>query len=392
MPLNIDSRDRKIMLGAAALLVALVVLAGVIPGENPDGGETPSSYSTARGGAKAAYLLLAESGYNVSRWTNPPRDLPSGKDARGTTLVLANPDEPASEEERKQLATFVNSGGRVLATGMLAAMMLPEGSFQPAFMALEVKHFPALTPSPVTRDASEITMRPYVRIREMPKGHVPLYGDNDGVVVAKYQVGAGEVIWWAGATPLVNASLRDADNVQLLLNCVGDRASTRILWDEFYHGSRQGIVALLAATPLPWAVLQVGVVLLVAIVTYSRRSGPVYEPAEPSRLSPLEYVQTLGGVYRRAKANEVAVQIALERFRYQLARKLGLDTNATPESVYQALRTRWRFEDEHFVSVLHECASARFEPTLSPQHALRMIQALQEYARKLKLTDVGEQD
>jgi hypothetical protein len=60
--------------------------------------------------------------------------------------------------------------------------------------------------------------------------------------------------------------------------------------------------------------------------------------------------------------------------------------------VYQALRTRWRFEDEHFVSVLHECASARFEPTLSPQHALRMIQALQEYARKLKLTDVGEQD
>ena len=155
---------------------------------------------------------------------------------------------------------------------------------------------------------------------------------------------------------------------------------------------RRGVLNLLSTTPLPWVLVQLGVVMLVAMLTFSRRSGPIHEPIEPSRLTPLEYVETLGGLYRRARASDVAVQVALERFRFLLARKLGLRTIASPEELYASLQTRMRFEDPNFVNLLHECESARFDSALDRRAALAMIQALQGYAVKLKLsTDSGDQ-
>jgi hypothetical protein len=381
--MSLDPRDRKILFGGAAVLVVLIAFAALMPSDEPQVSEFPSSYSASSGGAKAAYTLLEESGYHVARWTEPPMQLPS--DAHGITLILAAPSEPPSEDERSALERFVKSGGRILATGFVSTGAIPGAKYKAGPPSFTWTKFPALIPSPITRGAPEITMIPGIRWRDAAPDQLPLYGDESGNVVLKYRYEQGEVIWWAGATPLTNAGLRESGNLELFLNCVGDPQGTTVLWDEYYHGYRRGVIALLRTTPLPWALLQVGIVLMAAIFTFSRRSGPLHEPVEPSRLSPLEYVETLGGLYRRAHAADVAVQVALERFRYLIARKLGLSPTATPEQLYEALRTRWRFDNPDFVSVLHDCESARFDTSLSDSAALKMVQALQQYAVELKL-------
>ena len=171
----------------------------------------------------------------------------------------------------------------------------------------------------------------------------------------------------------------------MLLSAIGDR-STRVLWDEHFHGLQQGIGHLLARTPLPWALLQCAIVLLAAMLTFSRRSGPIHEPVEPSRLSPLEYAETLGGLFRRARATDVAVQVALDRFRMLASRKLGRRADAKPEELYSALQSRFHFNDPEFVGVLQQCESARLDSRLDQRTALRLTQALQHYGVRLKFS------
>ncbi|HXP46016.1 MAG TPA: DUF4350 domain-containing protein, partial [Terriglobales bacterium] len=114
MPLKLAAADRKLLLIFGAVVTVLLVAVALL---QPAQEETvvPSSYSAASAGAKAAYLLLKESGYRVERWEKPPRDLP--KDGSGALLILAEPRWEMDREHKLAVQRFLAKGGRVLATG-----------------------------------------------------------------------------------------------------------------------------------------------------------------------------------------------------------------------------------------------------------------------------------
>ena len=91
MPSTLDPGDRKLLLIAGAILLALII-ASVVLAPFPDdqkGQGVPTTYSTASGGAQAAYLLLRELGYQSERWEKSPTELPP--DSGGKILILAGP-------------------------------------------------------------------------------------------------------------------------------------------------------------------------------------------------------------------------------------------------------------------------------------------------------------
>ena len=95
MPAYFDARDRQLVIGAVVLMLVLLGLTYLlrpVPAKQTIG--IPSSYSTEWLGAKAAFLLLQQSGYRVERWESPPEELP--EDAAGTTLIFAEPSERGS--------------------------------------------------------------------------------------------------------------------------------------------------------------------------------------------------------------------------------------------------------------------------------------------------------
>src|SRR5271170_5573433 len=116
MPTAITSGDRKILLIAGAVLLVFTVALAIL-GSAPasQSGQVPSTYSAEPSGARAAYLLLQELHYKVSRWERSPMGLP--QDAEDAVLVLANPWEPPTKEELKGLQRFVENGGQVVFTG-----------------------------------------------------------------------------------------------------------------------------------------------------------------------------------------------------------------------------------------------------------------------------------
>ncbi len=122
MPLKTTSEDRRVLLIAAAVMVLLLAAVALFAPSEEEQIGYPSSYSAQSKGAKAAYLLLGESGYDVERWVRPPQQLPPGP---GTVLILAEP-WGEQKEEVEALQKFLATGGRVVAVGALAASLLPD--------------------------------------------------------------------------------------------------------------------------------------------------------------------------------------------------------------------------------------------------------------------------
>jgi hypothetical protein len=382
MPAFLDASDRRLLIGAGIVMVLLLALTYALaptPAQQSMG--YPSSYSADWDGAKAAFLLLKEMGYRVERWEESPEDLPI--DSQNTVLVLAEPLESGSTDERTAIRRFVLTGGRVVATGATAAHLVPEldATAVPDWNP-QPKIYSALLPSPFTRDAPEITMVAPDAFASSPQPWLGLYGRDDKVGVVSYRVGKGEVIWWAASTPLTNGSIRDKGNLAFFLNCIG-ASSQRVLWDEYFHGAQGSLFSYFAETPLPWAGLQLGIVLLAVLFTFSRRVGPARVPAGESRLSPIEFVETLGDLYGSARASPAAVGVAYQRFRLSLSRKLGVPAQVKLPELCRAAVSRFGWPEAPLLDTLARSEEAMGNSKLHEKEALALVRRLHDYSALL---------
>jgi hypothetical protein len=390
---KLNQKDRKLFLGAGFVLILLIFTAFVLSSGDRGQAEYPSSYSSASGGAKAAYLLLSETGYKIQRWERPLSDLPLDS-TKTLTVVLAEPDESPTREERERLKTFISQGGHVIATGMFAGTFLPENESVPAILSgMTWKKATSLSPSQITRAAPQIVLAPRAFWQASTAAY-PLYGDGDHTLVVKYPFGRGEVLWWASATPLTNAGLKETGNLEFFLACLGNQEN-EILWDEYIHGYRQTLAGSIAHSPVKWLFAQLVLLAAAIIATFSRRSGPTCVPTTEVRLSPIEFVQTLGGLYERAETPSVVVDICYRRFRYWLTRRLGVVANTTADDLASAIRNRWGlngggfntagFTNDQVITTLKNCEAASADPFLKAPVALRLLQELDGCAAQWNL-------
>lgn len=392
MPAALDSRDLRLLIGAGVLMLLLLGLTYAVsppPAQQSIG--YPSSYSDEWAGAKAAFLLLQNLGYRVERWEQSPENLPIA--SQGDVLVLAEPFQGASATERIAIRRFVFGGGRVLALGASAAAIAPDADAKAVpDWNLQPKTYSALVPSPYTRDAPEITMVAPDTWTSSPHTWLSLYGKDDKIVALSYRVGKGEVIWWASASPLTNGSIRDKGNLAFFLDSIGARSESRVFWDEYYHGARGSLGSYIAGTPLPWAGLQVLVAFLAIMFTFSRRSGPIRAPTAESRLSPLEFVETLGDLYQSAHAAPAAVAVAYRRFRFALSRKLAVPATAKLPDLCRAAAARFGWQEPALLDTLARSERAMRNINLDDREALDLVRQLHDYSATLEPAGGAEQE
>jgi Domain of unknown function (DUF4350) len=388
MPDGLTRGDRKLLVIAGSVSFVLITLGIVLSRHAADASEAPTTYSVGSNGAKAAYLLLAASGYRVQRWEQSLVEL---ADADAGTLILAEPQGGPTTEERAALTEFVEEGGRLIATGTTAGLFLPGESntllhtyaIPDPVAGLTWERIPSGSPSSITRAASEITLAPQAYWYSESSA-MKLYGDEKPRVV-KFRRGRGEVIWWASATPLTNAGLREPGNLEFFLACLGD-ARPLVLWDEYFHGHRRAEAVARTRSRFTWIAGQAALILATTLLTYSRRSGPIVAAKSESRLSPLEFVRTLGAVYDRAGAASIAVDIGYERFRYQLTQRLGIAGNSPIEQIDRAARTRWNLEGPALGELLRSCEAARHDARLSTDAAITLSRSLSDWTARLGLS------
>lgn len=382
MPVALNRADRRLLMWAGGLLVVVIGLALVIASGSGDRGEVTTTYSAGSAGAKAAYLLLKASGYNVERWENPPSTL---TDASSTTLILAEPLELPTDDDVSAVRRFVEAGGHVIATGPTSAWIIGGTAMSEPLGGYTWITLRSIALSPITCAAPEITL--FDRAHWVPgdRAELALYGEPNAPSVVMIALARGQVLWWASATPLTNAGITQSNNLQFFLASVGAPAGRRVLWDEYFHGRRPTLAASMWHSPVKWIVLQLALVALVIVWSRSRRSGPVIAPPMESRLAPLEFVRTLGSLYRNAGAAGVAVDAATRRVRAGLARRFGVSARTTASDLAEVIGRRSGRDASALGETLRECETVRHAERVSDAQALALVKALGEETNALQV-------
>lgn len=372
--------DKKLLLIAAGLMLLLSTITVMLaPPNQVEGLSVPSSYSSAPGGALAAYVLLQQLQYPVSRWEDPPGRL-IGSNA---VLILAEPSIPPVRAERDELLGFVTGGGRVLFCGSTLGLYFKGASVQALQGAPDWKLSSANLPSPFARGAPVISIRSNSRWMRLTAEQLALYGREESPDVVLWRIGKGEILWWAGASPLSNTGIDRANNVSLFLNSVSSLSPRRIYWDEYFHGVRSSLWSYVEATPIKWAILQLAALFGAALFSFSRRSGPVVAPRGVSRQSPLEFVDTLGSLYQRAGAQNVAVNVPYRHLRWNLARRLRLPSESSDDVLAQGAAERLGWNHAGIASAFQLATLAQVKQ-ISTRDALNAVQTIEQFTNRLK--------
>jgi hypothetical protein len=364
-------QNRAAILFGLALFLLMFAVA-YLNSEEEKGDGSPSSYSTLRRGAKAAYLLLQQSGYPVERWEKRPQELPV--DGHGILLIVAAPESFPKDEEASAISRFLLHGGTILVSGFLPASFVPKTAAAAGDARVGAVECKPIAPTRLTRGGSISQDGPLLWESTDSSQLVHFTDEKGDAVVVSYSVGSGAVIWWASAWPLENAGIREKNNLELLLNSTA--GYKRILWDEYYHADRVQIAAHKPVRAYRWALAQLAVIALVVVLTFSRRSGPLVPLAREPRLSPLEFVQTLGNVFRRAESTQVAVEIAFQRLRQIAARRLGIRGTSSALEIVEAMSHRGIRLPEYIAQLVRDSETATGNPELTEKAALEHVRAL----------------
>jgi hypothetical protein len=381
---SLDARDRRLLLWFVGIGLALAIATGfLLPRESNNDNPQPSTYLAGQHGARAAYETLLRSNYPIERWERPLSELAATAGPE-TVVIFAQPytREP---EDIKAVRKIVESGGRVLSTGLMGGYILPgEAADQPktfnfAACKLEPEGLDALSGS------GEVWMAPQAAwAAGNPAARVE-YSCAGSPAVVEYNWGKGHIIWWASSTPLENGSLSRAHNLDLLLNSLGPREGHRFYWDESLHGDIRSTWSYVAGPA--WTMLWIGLAVLALLIvfSFSRRSGPLREVPPPARATPIEFLEALGSLYRKAGAASTAVSIAWDRFRRHSLRLCGQRPGKMSAAELAAvIRRRFPQAGADLEADLAACEEAAWGDAVNPRQALKLIQTLHGHYQKLK--------
>lgn len=378
--------DRHLAIGALGL-TALLVMAGAALVPPGSGAAAPSSLSPAAAGGKAAYETLAALGYRIERSYEPLASLRT--DPSTATLLVTGSLEP-SEQDRRALTAFVEAGGDVLLVGAHGAHFIgvEEGPGMPAARPPNVHR--VIAPSPLSAGVTEITMGGHAGQPRFGAAYVTLFAVNEQTpLVTTARIGLGRVTWLAAPTPLENAHLAAAGNLQLLLNVAGPPGARRVLWDEHYHGHTRSLWSYLVKTPLPWAGAQVALIAFTVLAAYSRRRGPVRPAGGDPRTSPLEFIRMLGEMYRRSATHGAAVAAARMRLGRAVASTCGVPPDGTDEQVARAIVSKTGADPRDVAATLEDARRAAADPAITGAAAVAVVARLQRLTGQLTAAAAG---
>lgn len=381
---SLDKKDRILLMSVIVLALLLAIVAGILTREKTETeNRTPSSFLHGRHGASAAYETLARSGYTIDHWEEPLAEL-AQKSGSNTVLILVEPYQ-YSIEDMRAVRQILNHGGRVLTTGILGGLLLPDG----ASRGPEEFTFAACRLRPEGLDAlastGEVWMMPTASWKLGNPAQRVEFSCAGRPAVVEYDAGKGHVVWWAGASPLENASVARANNLDLLLNSVGPAAGQHVYWDESLHGDVR--TAWSFSSGPAQTMLRYGLVGLAVLVllSFSRRSGPLRPLPMRPRMTPVEYIEALGSLYHKAGATETALAIGWERFRRRMMKLCGVrPAKLNAKELAAVIRRRFPQADARLEEDLTSVEEAAQMGFAEPRVALSLAQKLHTHERRLQ--------
>lgn len=178
-------------------------------------------------------------------------------------------------------------------------------------------------------------------------GTVVFLSDNLAGVPAAFgsdqQIGRGFVYAFSSRHPITNAGMRNYRNAIKFLKIIDRHASKRdlILFDEYHHGIAESrSLWSYVSRQVKVAMLLIIASLVVLCHTRGRRFGAVRKLPRSGIVRPsYEFVESVGRLYRRANATNLAAKILCTTFRKELCAKYGISSDEPNSSIMTLLKS-----------------------------------------------------
>lgn len=319
---------------AAAAALALVAAASAVAHRHQvdaDLSPWPSVENSGPRGLAVAAAWLAAVGRPAAVLSRPGDRPPAGG-----ALVLAAPRGTLSPEDADEVLTHAAAGGTVVwAVG--AAQPALERRLGPVRATpgndLASRAAVALSPHPLF-DGLALRTRGGDLAADVP-GALPVAGGRDFTAAVAVPLGRGEVVLLAGTEALENQHLEEAGNLSLWARLA---ARGPVAFDERHLRGEAAAPASQAA--LGWLVAQAILAAAAFALARGRRLGAVRPPPPPLGRTARDYLESLGALYRRARAEGALSRSAWARARRDLERRAGIPARLPDAEAEARLRSR----------------------------------------------------
>ncbi len=397
-----SNKSDYIVLALLGALIALIVLLAAIVGGSPDSHRGDPWFRTTQSsnvdGMLVYYTALERLGIPVQRTEKMlTNQTLSGMQA----LFLIDPVIPVVREEREALARWVADGGVLVCTSELDD---PVGSLrddpiaslgQVGPLALQDVGGDAPTKSTgVPDDAADLPLARDVRrlmfasnrVLDLPETDdavLPLLEDDTGVRIASKRIGEGLAVVLSDSSLLANGRIGKAENALAAVNLAcfvrAKAGDASIAFDEYHfgfgtHGTSMSVLTdLLFRTSPGWGILCLSCAAVLFMVYKGRRFGTRRGLDTRRRRSKLEYIASVAGTFRRAKADGLVLEIIFQRFRRDASQFVGTPVSAPIEELASALSRRFGGSPERYLAPMRRCVEAMGGSYLSERRMLALL-------------------
>ncbi|MFO0898627.1 MAG: DUF4350 domain-containing protein [Pirellulales bacterium] len=344
------------------LLAAVITLAFSPPSKTGSLFENPSTFFNEPYGAKAAFVVLDETGAAVERIRRPLSD---GNLDELTGLAILEPTRPLLEVEFEALQAWIAAGGRLLVVPPAPAKRSDpdEGRslaewFQapaPLLNGQRVELRDLAKNAPLLEGVSQLVFTgprrlevdaPFAESLGVRAARTLAY-DSSGGLLAEGTLGEGGIVVLADPYPLTNRGLADPDSDLLLANLADWLSHGGEGWigvDEYHHGfvarevSPVAILRLLLSGPWALAVAQGALAAALALWAAGARFGKPRDLVRGSRRRQREFAQAAGGLLAEAHATRFLHDTLARSYRERMCKTLKLPLDVEDREFVRALR------------------------------------------------------
>jgi hypothetical protein len=379
----------------------------------------PSTFFNVGPGAKAAYDVLDQLKYPVTRL----RRRISAQSLQGVgVLFILRPKTGLAREEVAALEDWIDEGhALIVVPGSKPEnpAALGQGPHDDAFLDDWFKwetppaesekktddFLPAERPAPLRKVESQDALATGITELAVPddrrfgpkspcRGYLEyaparvFWKDQQGTIGLQIDSGDGTVIALADDYPLTNLGLGTGDNGLLLANAVREtsrRYPGKVAFDEFHLGfgehdvSPLAIVKLMLSGPWRWAAVQAALVGLLALFARSVRFGSPQDVVRRPRRQHREFAEAAGRLFDEAGATSLAAATLYRYYRERICRLLVFD----PQGEYRQLHEAVQRRAGAAVAADLQQAQEALKGTLSRQQLLAVSQELHRVAEAL---------
>jgi hypothetical protein len=221
---------------------------------------------------------------------------------------------------------FVRRGGRMIiaaSSGLLESEDVKVGPIRKVFPI-----WPAV--GDLAMECECGTLRAFTKLR--PRMHA-LFTAGSRAIVAREQIGDGELFVLSLPDLLANESLAKKDHLALLAALAGEKRP--VYFDEVLHGivSDEGSLALMKDWNLGPFLLLLGAIALLVFWREARRIGPADAEERDTRSDAIDLVRSLGALYRGVTSDAEAIALYHEALTKTVAHQSGLRGDALRKRV-----------------------------------------------------------